>query len=149
MRNGNRRRGNKGETYNRSLHVLARMRRTGTSLTAAAREERIDPRTVRKHLRADLHWDGGVAETAEIARVGRAHHNVRANTAGLIRRSLDLAHHDGHDREDHDDLDGDGEDADGGADRSVQDVADDKLVHLDDWMRQGLSRWKEQGNKWG
>ena len=54
MRNGNRRRGNKGETYNRSLHVLARMRRTGTSLTAAAREERIDPRTVRKHLRAEL-----------------------------------------------------------------------------------------------
>lgn len=58
MRNGNRRRGTKRDTYNRSLHVLARMRRTGASLTAAAREEHIDPRTVRKHLRADLRGRG-------------------------------------------------------------------------------------------
>jgi hypothetical protein len=35
---------------NRALHVLARMRRTGASLTAAAREEHIDPRTVRRYL---------------------------------------------------------------------------------------------------
>lgn len=40
--------------YNRALSVLARMRRTGSSLTAAAREERIDPRTVRKYLGAEL-----------------------------------------------------------------------------------------------
>jgi len=58
MRNGNRGRGNKRDTYNRSLHVLARMRRTGASLTAAAREEHIDPRTVRKHLKADLRGRG-------------------------------------------------------------------------------------------
>lgn len=38
----------------RSIHVLARMRRTGTTLTAAAREEHIDPRTVRKYVAADL-----------------------------------------------------------------------------------------------
>jgi hypothetical protein len=31
----------------RALYVLARMRRTGQSLSAAAREEHIDPRTVR------------------------------------------------------------------------------------------------------
>lgn len=42
------------ETRNRALHVLARMRRTGQTLTAAAREEHIDPRTVRKFLGADL-----------------------------------------------------------------------------------------------
>jgi hypothetical protein len=58
MRNGNGRRGNKRDTYNRSLHVLARMRRTGASLTAAAREEHIDPRTVRKYLKADLRGRG-------------------------------------------------------------------------------------------
>lgn len=54
MLNGNRRRGNKRDTYNRALHVLARMRRTGETLTAAAREEHIDPRTVRKYLGAEL-----------------------------------------------------------------------------------------------
>lgn len=54
MQNGNRKRGNKRDTYNRSLHALARMRRTGATLTAAAREEHVDPRTVRKYLRGDL-----------------------------------------------------------------------------------------------
>ncbi len=54
MSNGNRKRGKKAETYNRALHVLARMRRTDVSLTAAAREEHIDPRTVRKYLGAEL-----------------------------------------------------------------------------------------------
>jgi lambda repressor-like predicted transcriptional regulator len=58
MRNGKRRRGNEQQTYNRSLHVLARMRRTGASLTAAAREEHIDPRTVRKYLKAELRGRG-------------------------------------------------------------------------------------------
>jgi hypothetical protein len=38
----------------RALHVLARMRRTGQTLTAAAREEHIDARTVRRFLGADL-----------------------------------------------------------------------------------------------
>jgi hypothetical protein len=42
------------EVRNRALHVLARMRRTGTSLTVAAREEGIDPRTVRHYVGADL-----------------------------------------------------------------------------------------------
>ena len=58
MRNGNTRRGNKQDTYNRSLHVLARMRRTGASLTAAAKEEHIDPRTVRKYLKGELRSRG-------------------------------------------------------------------------------------------
>jgi hypothetical protein len=58
VRNGNRRRGNKGETYNRSLHVLARMRRTSSSLTAAAKEEHIDPRTVRKYLKSEIRGRG-------------------------------------------------------------------------------------------
>jgi len=53
MRSGNRRQGKK-DTYNRALHVLARMRRTDETLTAAAREEHIDPRTVRKYVGAEL-----------------------------------------------------------------------------------------------
>ena len=48
----------KGNPYNRSLHVLARMRRTGASVTAAAREEHIDPRTVRKYLKGELRRRG-------------------------------------------------------------------------------------------
>jgi hypothetical protein len=49
----------------RSLHVLARMRRTGDSLAAAAREEHIDPRTVRKCLGVDLRGitDGEIQPT--------------------------------------------------------------------------------------
>lgn len=58
MRNGNRKRGNKRDTYNRSLHVLARMRRTGASLTEAAREEHVDPRTVRKYLKTEMRRRG-------------------------------------------------------------------------------------------
>jgi hypothetical protein len=54
MKNGKNWRGKRRDTYNRALHVLARMRRTGASLTAAAHEEHIDPRTVRKYLRAEL-----------------------------------------------------------------------------------------------
>jgi hypothetical protein len=50
----NRRARRRAETYNRALHVLARMRRTGQTLTAAAREERIDPRTARKYLGPEL-----------------------------------------------------------------------------------------------
>ena len=62
MRNGKRRRGNKQDTYNRSLHVLARMRRTGASLTEAAREEQIDPRTVRKYLKTEMRGRGKPTE---------------------------------------------------------------------------------------
>ncbi len=58
MRNGKEQRGKRQETYNRALHVLARMRRTGASLTAAAREEHIDPRTVRKYVKGDLRGRG-------------------------------------------------------------------------------------------
>lgn len=54
MRNGNRRRGGKQDTYSRALHVLARMRRTGETLTETAREKHIDPRTVRKYLGPEL-----------------------------------------------------------------------------------------------
>jgi hypothetical protein len=58
MRSGNKRRGKRQETYNRALHVLARMRRTNSSLTAAAKEEHIDPRTVRKYLKSEIRGRG-------------------------------------------------------------------------------------------
>lgn len=54
MTNGNRKRGKTEETRNRALHVLARMRRTGETLTNTASEEHIDPRTVKKYLAAEL-----------------------------------------------------------------------------------------------
>jgi hypothetical protein len=38
----------------RALSVLRRMRRTGVSLASAAREEHIDPRTVRRHIGDEL-----------------------------------------------------------------------------------------------
>jgi hypothetical protein len=43
-----------GKAYGRALRVLARMRRTGGTLTWASQAEHIDPRTVRKYLRTDL-----------------------------------------------------------------------------------------------
>ena len=54
MRNGRTKRANKKKTYNRALHVLARMRRTNQTLSVAAREEHIDPRTVRRYLGPEL-----------------------------------------------------------------------------------------------
>ena len=62
MRNGRKRRGKKLKTYNRALHVLARMRRTGSSLTVAAKEEHIDPRTVRKYVATELRVHGKVTK---------------------------------------------------------------------------------------
>src|SRR5712692_8462474 len=59
MQNGKITRGKRADTYNRALHVLARMRRTGDTLTAASREEHIDSRTVRKYVGAELR---GLAE---------------------------------------------------------------------------------------
>jgi len=46
------------------------MRRTGASLTAAAQEEHIDPRTVRKYLRADLRGRG------KATKADRRHRNM-------------------------------------------------------------------------
>src|SRR5260370_15043925 len=54
MRSGNRKREGKAQTYNRALRVLGRMRRTDATLSAAAREEHIDIRTVRKYLGGEL-----------------------------------------------------------------------------------------------
>jgi hypothetical protein len=54
MEKGRTKRSKREKTYNKALRVLARMRRTGETLTLAAREERIDPRTVRKHIGAEL-----------------------------------------------------------------------------------------------
>ena len=42
------------KSLNRAMRVLARVRRTGRSLTSIAREEQIDPRTVRKYLGSEF-----------------------------------------------------------------------------------------------
>jgi len=54
MASRKRQKGTTAGAYKRALRVLARMRRTGEPLSTAAREERIDPRTVRKHLKVEL-----------------------------------------------------------------------------------------------
>jgi hypothetical protein len=59
MRSGKNKRGKSENTYNKALRVLGIMRRTGKPLNAAAREEHMDPRTVRKHVRAELRGRGG------------------------------------------------------------------------------------------
>jgi len=48
----------KHSTYNKALRVLGNMRRTGKPLNAAAREEHMDPRTVRKYLGTELKGRG-------------------------------------------------------------------------------------------
>jgi hypothetical protein len=75
MRNGRRKSQREKNTYNRALHVLARMRRTGESLTAASREEHIDPRTVRKYLKTELRGRG------EPTKVDRRNRNMLMPTA--------------------------------------------------------------------
>lgn len=50
-------------TYNKALRVLGNMRRTGKPLNAAAREEHMDPRTVRKYVRAELKGRGKQGRT--------------------------------------------------------------------------------------
>ena len=71
MATGNRLRGKSVETYNRALHALARMRRTGDTLTAAAREEHVDRRTVRKYVGSQLRElaDGSTEPTKADRRV--------------------------------------------------------------------------------
>jgi hypothetical protein len=54
MGNGKKKGEKRADTYNRALHVLARLRRTGDTLTSASREEQIDPRTVRKYVGPEL-----------------------------------------------------------------------------------------------
>jgi hypothetical protein len=63
MLNGRTRRGKSATTYNKALRVLGNMRRTGKPLNAAAREEHMDPRTVRKYLRAELRGKGESGRT--------------------------------------------------------------------------------------
>jgi hypothetical protein len=78
------------EVYNRAMHVLARMRRTGDSLTAAARNEQIDPRTVRKYLGVELKKlaDGQTLPTKADRRLRRMWiPTSRGKTAALIRGS--------------------------------------------------------------
>jgi len=53
MRNGKTQRFRQS-TYNKALRVLGNMRRTGKPLNAAAREEHMDARTVRKYLGSEL-----------------------------------------------------------------------------------------------
>ncbi len=81
----------RAETYNRALHVLARMRRTRVTLTSAAREEHVDPRTVRKYLGSELRRSAG----HKARRPTRADRRVRhmliptalGNVATIIRGS--------------------------------------------------------------
>jgi hypothetical protein len=79
MRNGKVKRFKRASAYNRALHVLARMRRTGETLTAASREEHVDPRTVRKYVGAELR---GLAEgRTQATKADRRKRNMLIPTA--------------------------------------------------------------------
>ena len=81
MTNGNRRRGKRRDTYNRALHVLARMRRAGETLTAAAREEHIDPRTVRNYLGSELRMGSGSKRKVRPTKADWRHRDMLIPTA--------------------------------------------------------------------
>jgi hypothetical protein len=63
MKSGRKKRTKEQRVYNRALRVLANMRRTGAPLNVAAREEHIDPRTVRKYLGSELKTKRGHRRT--------------------------------------------------------------------------------------
>src|SRR6266571_6779906 len=68
MRSG-KKQSHRNSTYNKALRVLANMRRTGKRLNAAAQEEHMDPRTVRKYVGAELR--GGTGRTKPTKSDGR------------------------------------------------------------------------------
>src|SRR5579884_181160 len=72
---------------------------------------------------------GRASNAGDKAGVGRAHDHVSADASGLVSGIGDLPDHDADDGEDHDDLYGDGEDADDGTQGAVQHIAEDELVH--------------------
>ena len=77
----------------------------------------------------DFDGGGGSADTGHEAGIGGAHDHVGADAADAGFLIVEHAVHDGDDREDHDDFNGDGEDADGGTKGPVEQIVDDELVH--------------------
>jgi hypothetical protein len=61
MRSG-KKQSHRNSTYNKALRVLGNMRRTGKRVNAAAREEHMDPRTVRKYVGTELRARNGRVE---------------------------------------------------------------------------------------
>jgi hypothetical protein len=57
------------------------------------------------------------------------HDHVSADPAGLGAAAVQDAVKDAHHREDHHDLNGDGKNADDGAERAVYEIAEDQFVH--------------------
>lgn len=79
------------EARNRALHVLARMRRKGETLTSASREEHIDPRTVRKHLGSELRRAAGHTRPRPTKADRRLRHmlipSAQGNVPAIVRGS--------------------------------------------------------------
>ena len=77
----------------------------------------------------DLDGGSGGAHADEVAGGVGAHEHIHADAVLTGLEAVELAHQDGSDGEDHDDLDGDGEAADERTQGTVDEIADDKFVH--------------------
>jgi hypothetical protein len=71
---------------------------------------------------------GGASGDERIGCAGTDDH-IPANTCLLVTAGVEHAKHDGGDRKDHDHLDRDSEGADDGAQRTMDEIAKDELVH--------------------
>ncbi len=77
-----------------------------------------------------LDRSGSARHADKVGRGSWVRDHVHADSAlASALKPLSIAHHDAGDGEDHDDLDGYGEDTDEGAQGTVDKVADDKFIH--------------------
>ena len=76
--------------------------------------------------------DGDRSATNAVHDAGMAgpHHQVCADAVGTVLLVVQHAHEDANDGQDHDDFNGHGEDADDGAQRAVQKIGEDELIHV-------------------
>ena len=81
---------------------------------------------------ADANISGGGAGGDECAGGSGANDHVAADAFLLVAAGIEHAKHDGGDREDHDDLDRDGEGADDRAQGTMDEITEDELIHRAD-----------------
>src|SRR5277367_1344636 len=90
----------------------------------------------------DFDGSSGGAHTDEIAGGVGAHEHIHADAVLTGLEAVELAHEDGGDGEDHDDLDGDSEAADERTQGTMDEIADNKFVHS---VNSVLERAKKTG----
>ena len=74
--------------------------------------------------------DGRATDAVHDAGVTGAHHQVGPDAIGALLLVVQHAHEDANDGKDHDDFNGHGQDADDRAQRAVQKIGEDELIHV-------------------